>query len=65
MQAEIFGFAKENEHFRYIFKGNHITKNLVIFCWGGPGSNTDFQLMLGTPKLGHHQIDGCFGAVCS
>ena len=19
---------------------------------------------LGTPKFGHHQIDGCFGAVC-
>ena len=49
MQAEIFGFAKENEHFRYIFKGNHITKKISDFCWGGggpPGTNADFQLML-------------------
>ena len=52
MQAEIFGFAnvKENEHFRYIFKGNHITKNFSDFLLGGGGghrgSNTDFQLML-------------------
>ena len=39
-----------------------ILGDLLIF--GEPHTPT-LGPWLGTPKLGHHQIDGCFGAVCS